>query len=83
MREVRLDGLRGYEERLRDLAVRLPLCRHLRDAALARGERVDSATNEAPGTGARRAELGVCALDQRDRAAAMGELEPFLEVGPS
>ncbi len=54
VREVRLDGLRGDEERLRDLAVRLPVGRHLGDPPLARGERVDSAANEATGPRPRR-----------------------------
>src|SRR3712207_9283960 len=40
--EVRLDGLRGDEERLRDLGVRQPLGRHLRDPPLARGQRLRS-----------------------------------------
>ena len=81
MREVRLDCLRGDEERLGDLAVRLPLGRHLGDSPLARGKRVDAAENEAPRPRPGREELDVCAFGQDDRATPMGEPKSVLEEG--
>src|SRR5262249_2874496 len=74
VREVELDRLHGHEELLRDLLVAAVAGGEVGDAALARGERLDAAADHAPRAGARGRELLVRALDERGRAAAVGEL---------
>src|SRR5215218_5636383 len=67
-REVALDGARGHEQRLRDLAVGEALARELGDAPLARGQRLEAGQRHPARACARRPQLclGLC----RKRACA-------------
>src|SRR4051812_41160794 len=72
---MEFDGLRRDEERLGDVAVRLPLGRERADAALARRERRGTAERFGARPRARRVQLLPDALGERLRLAERGELE--------
>src|SRR6266542_5975471 len=74
-REVDFDRPLGDEERLRDLAVGGPFGRHLGDAPLAGGERLEAAQGDAPGTRAGGEELALGAGGEGRGAADRRQLE--------
>src|SRR4029079_2801432 len=78
-REGHLDGLHRHEERLGDLLVAELAGGQLRDAALARGQRVETADDELAGAGSRRGALLVPPCDERRRTRAVGEIDAFAE----
>jgi hypothetical protein len=73
--DVHLDRLDGEEELLSDLPVGQAGCRHLGDAPLRRGQRVDPAHKLPAYAPACRAELLDGALDQPVGVAAAGEID--------
>src|SRR6266540_3178513 len=79
-RQVDFDRSLGDEERLRDLAVRRPFGRHLGHAPLARGQRLDAAQRDAPGTGAGGKELTLRTRGERRCAADRRQLDGLPKV---
>src|SRR6266496_3800140 len=77
--EVPFDGPGGDEQVLGDLAVGHAVGGELGDAALAGRQRVEPAEDEPPGSAAGGDEFGAGSLRQRDRPAAVGEVECNLE----
>src|ERR1039458_7439008 len=77
--QVELHGLGRDEQRFRHLTSRQALCRQVRDAALAGGERRHAALLLPAGPGTGRCEFGQDALGDRLGAAAPAELECFAE----
>jgi hypothetical protein len=69
---VLLDGLAGHEQRLCDIDVAEAASGHLRDAALAEGECVDTAEPGAARARADRCQFVSGALSQERGAAAVG-----------
>jgi hypothetical protein len=67
--EVALDGLLGYEQRLRDLTVGVPLSHLAAYAQLRRGQRARPAQLSPRTTPRSGVQLRPCALGQRDRTA--------------
>jgi len=67
---------------LGDLLVAQVLRRHVRNAPLAGGQRVGATEKDRPGMGAGRRQLVDGSLHERDRAAAMGQLDPLAEKLP-
>jgi len=72
---VALDGADGHEQRLGDLPVRQAVGGELRDATLARGQRVTAAAGGAPRPRPAGDELVARGGRQAQRAAAIGEVE--------
>ena len=79
MSKVRGDGPHGYEEHLRDLAVREPLRGELRDTELTRGEGLYAADALAARLSAGGDQLLACASGDREGAAPGREVEAMPE----
>src|SRR5450755_4330166 len=73
--ELILDGLRGYEQRLCDVAVRRSVGSHLRHAHLTRGQRVASADHLPPWPGAGGSQLLVGARGEPFGAAPARDIK--------